>query len=101
MKAKLLTVLFLSTILLGINPSSGAQFIHTIDFECTFDFEPVTTQYQHLGITFSNAIVLTAGFSLNEFNFPPNFNIWTLMIGKLFKTEQFILVWELMAIFIR
>lgn len=40
-----------------------------INFESLADLESVTTQFP--GITFSNATVLTAGISLNEFEFPP------------------------------
>src|SRR5262245_57417486 len=41
----------------------------TIDFESLLDGEAITTQF--LGVTFSNATTLTAGVSLNEFEFPP------------------------------
>jgi hypothetical protein len=41
----------------------------TIDFEGLSDLTPVTTQDP--GVTFSNTTVLTAGKSLNEFEFPP------------------------------
>lgn len=41
----------------------------TIDFEGLSDSTTVTAQYP--GLTFTNAIVLTAGISLNEFEFPP------------------------------
>jgi hypothetical protein len=40
-----------------------------LDFEGLSSEESVTTQYP--GLTFSNAVVLTAGVSLNEFDFPP------------------------------
>ena len=40
-----------------------------IDFEGLPDSTIITNQY--LGVTFSNAIILTAGISLNEFEFPP------------------------------
>jgi hypothetical protein len=42
----------------------------TIDFENVADGESITTQYA--GVTFSNAIGLTAGVSLNELEFPPH-----------------------------
>jgi hypothetical protein len=42
----------------------------TIDFEGLPDSTIVTTQYP--GLTFTNAIILTAGISLNEFEFPPH-----------------------------
>lgn len=41
-----------------------------IDFEGFADSTILTTQY--LGITFDNTIILTAGVSLNEFEFPPH-----------------------------
>jgi hypothetical protein len=42
----------------------------TINFEGLVDSTILTTQYA--GVTFSNAIVLSAGISLNEFEFPPH-----------------------------
>src|ERR1035438_2645635 len=42
----------------------------TITFEGLPDSTIVTNQYP--GLTFSNAIILTAGISLNEFEFPPH-----------------------------
>ena len=42
----------------------------TIDFEGLPDSTVLTSQYP--GLTFSNAIILTAGISLNEFEFPPH-----------------------------
>src|SRR3954469_10391595 len=41
----------------------------TINFDSLSDSEAVTNQFA--GVTFSNAIALTAGISLNEFDFPP------------------------------
>jgi hypothetical protein len=41
----------------------------TIDFEDLSDFSSVSDHYP--GLSFSNAVVLTAGVSLNEFDFPP------------------------------
>ena len=40
-----------------------------IDFDGLVDGESVTTQYA--GVTFQNTLALTAGLSLNEFEFPP------------------------------
>ncbi len=55
-------------LLLGaLQPSYGT----TIDFEGLSDGDAVTTQFAANGVTFSNAGVLTAGVSLNEFEFPP------------------------------
>src|SRR5947207_2203983 len=42
----------------------------TIDFEGFPDSTILTTQYP--GLTFSNAMILTAGISLNEFELPPH-----------------------------
>ena len=42
----------------------------TIDFEVLADGATVTTQFA--GVSFSNAIALQAGFSLNELDFPPH-----------------------------
>ena len=41
-----------------------------VDFEGFSDSTVITDQYS--GLAFSNAIILTAGFSLNEFEFPPH-----------------------------
>ena len=40
-----------------------------INFDSLSDLDPITTQF--LGLTFSDATVLSAGVSLNEFEFPP------------------------------
>src|ERR1035437_10469801 len=42
----------------------------TIDFEGLPDSTILTNQYP--GVTFSNAVILTAGISLDEFEFPPH-----------------------------
>lgn len=57
-----ITLLFFAT-------SSSATLI---DFESLPDLEVVSGQYISDGVTFNNAISLTAGFSLNEFDFPPS-----------------------------
>ncbi|MBI1928693.1 PEP-CTERM sorting domain-containing protein [Candidatus Poribacteria bacterium] len=49
-----------------LTQSAGAVLI---DFEGLADSTPVTNQFS--GVIFSNATVLTAGISLNEFEFPP------------------------------
>lgn len=41
----------------------------TIDFESLTEFDSVTTEIP--GLTFTNALVLASGSSLNEFEFPP------------------------------
>lgn len=43
----------------------------TISFEGLFDSTPVTNQFAALGLLFSNATAITAGITLNEFEFPP------------------------------
>jgi hypothetical protein len=45
----------------------------TIDFEGVVDLTPITNQYA--GLVFSNATVISAGVSLNEFEFPPHSGI--------------------------
>jgi hypothetical protein len=42
----------------------------TINFEGLNSLEPVSSQFP--GLTFSNATILTAGLSLDEFEFPPH-----------------------------
>jgi hypothetical protein len=56
-----LVVLLLATVALKAD---------TINFDSLSDSTIVTNQY--LGVTFANTIVLTAGISLNEFEFPPH-----------------------------
>lgn len=43
----------------------------TIDFEGLADSTPIGITYSGLGVTFTNATAITAGISLNEFEFPP------------------------------
>ena len=59
---------YIASLLLTCSLSASAQLI---DFEGVEDLTPLTVQYSGLGATFSNATVLTAGISLNEFEFPP------------------------------
>jgi hypothetical protein len=42
-----------------------------IQFEGLGDATPLINQYAGLGVSFANATILTAGMSLNEFDFPP------------------------------
>lgn len=51
-------------------PSLSAASI--IDFETLPDLVSITNQYTANGINFNNAIALTAGFSLNEIDYPPS-----------------------------
>jgi hypothetical protein len=48
----------------------GVGHAATIDFEGLGDSTILTNQYP--GLTFTNTIILTAGISLNEFDFPPH-----------------------------
>jgi len=48
-----------------------ALFADTISFEGLFDSTPVTNQFAALGLLFSNTMAITAGITLNEFEFPP------------------------------
>ncbi len=47
----------------------GPASATVINFDGLSDLDSVTTQFS--GLTFSNTTVLTAGISLNEFEFPP------------------------------
>src|SRR5215831_7087763 len=51
-------------------PGSVLAIPTTIDFESLSDSDSVTIQIS--GLTFSHTTVLTAGISLNEFEFPPH-----------------------------
>lgn len=65
---KLSTVL-LAAALVGLSVAGIAR-AETVNFEGFPDSTIITNQYA--GITFTNAIILTAGISLNEFEFPPH-----------------------------
>jgi hypothetical protein len=62
-----LSVIALASVLLV--PISAAAAPMVIDFDSLTDSEVVTNQFA--GLTFSSAVALTAGISLNEFEFPP------------------------------
>jgi hypothetical protein len=42
-----------------------------LDFDGLNDLDPVGSSYAAQGVTFNNAVVLKAGMSLNDFEFPP------------------------------
>ena len=69
-------------IFFGVSRSSTAAPI-VIDFETLTDSEIITTQFP--GLTFTNGIALSAGISLNEFEFPPysGFNVASDDLGPL------------------
>jgi hypothetical protein len=52
--------------------SARASWALPIDFESLMDGEAVTTQFASDHVSFANTIALTAGLSLNEFEFPPH-----------------------------
>jgi hypothetical protein len=60
----------LAGVLVVLVATIGAARASVIDFEGLGDLAPVTTQFPE--VTFTNATVLTAGISLNEFEFPPH-----------------------------
>lgn len=58
-----------ATLALGLLLPGQSRAV-TIDFETLTELDAVTTQFT--GLTFANASVLTAGSTLNEFEFPPS-----------------------------
>lgn len=60
----------LACIAIAILLSASGASATTLDFEQFTDSEILTTQIP--GLTFSNTIILTAGISLNELEFPPH-----------------------------
>jgi hypothetical protein len=60
----------LTAVALTVAAGIGAQADTTLNFEGFPDSTILTTQYP--GLTFTNAIILTSGVSLNEFEFPPH-----------------------------
>jgi hypothetical protein len=65
MKSRLWSLAFASC--LFISPAMAGL----IDFEDLADSTAIGSSYSGLGLTFTNGTVLTAGISLNEFDFPP------------------------------
>ena len=65
------TILHVSicVLLFGTFQSSSAT---SLDFEGLSDGDVVTTQFSAQGVTVSHSTVLTAGVSLDEFEFPPH-----------------------------
>lgn len=62
-------LLFLGVLLFNQTATILSAGTITLDFDDLPDSEILTNQYP--GLTFGNAIVLTSGISLNEFEFPP------------------------------
>jgi len=69
MQRTTLNSLFHATVVLLLLLLPHRSVAVTIDFDTLADLEVVTNQYPD--VLFSNATVLTAGISLNEFEFPP------------------------------
>jgi hypothetical protein len=65
---KSLRIAALCLALVALLPAAGTAA--TITFEGFADSTALTNQYA--GLAFSNATILTAGISLNEFDFPPH-----------------------------
>ena len=68
MKKIAFILVVVSFILLTVSATQAV----TIDFEDIPDLTSVEDFYASLGVHFENAISLTAGFSLNEFDYPPS-----------------------------
>lgn len=64
-----------AALLLAVGAWAAPVSADVIDFDDLPDLTPVTGQYA--GLVFEHAVVLTAGVSLNEFEFPPrsDFNV--------------------------
>lgn len=58
----------------GLAPEDTSN-LFTLDFETLSDLEDVDNFYQHLGVTFEGAVVLSQGVSLNYLHFPPRSGI--------------------------
>jgi hypothetical protein len=56
---------------LTLSASTAHAIPVSYDFEAFADLDDLTNQLAPLGATFTNALVLTAGVSLNEIDFPP------------------------------
>jgi len=69
MQRTTLTFLLRASVLLLLVALPQRSFGLTIDFDALADLDAVTNQFPD--ILFSNATILTAGISLNEFEFPP------------------------------
>ena len=69
MLLKKIVVPVVVVLLLSASKAASAAPIN-IDFESFADFESLAAQVP--GVVFSNATVLTAGLSLNDFDFPPH-----------------------------
>jgi hypothetical protein len=71
---KMIKKMLLATVVAGLLATSSPVKANLVllDFEDMSDLTSVGESYASDGIHFNNAISLTAGFSLNEFDFPPS-----------------------------
>jgi hypothetical protein len=67
-----LASLFAIVLILLATQARADTATYTLNFDSFSDSTPLTTQYTSLGITLSEATVISAGISLNEFDFPPH-----------------------------
>jgi hypothetical protein len=72
MHRKVPSVLFAILIIFFIGGRANAVPTFVIDFETLLDYDNITNQYASQHVTFADAFALTAGYSLNEFDFPPH-----------------------------
>jgi len=56
---------------LPLGSTARAVTLHFLNFEGLADFTTVTNQYAAQFVSFTNTTVLTAGISLNDFEYPP------------------------------
>jgi hypothetical protein len=59
-------------IVLSVVASGTLALAGTIDFEGLSDQTDIGSTYSGLGVIFTNAVTISAGISLNEFEFPPH-----------------------------
>lgn len=64
--------LYVSMVILILMFGATQASAVTIDFENMPDLTSVNNFYSNYGVNFQNAISLKAGFSLNEFDYPPS-----------------------------
>ena len=72
MKPAFIVLLCLSSGLLPKETRADSATTTTIDFENQGDGTPVGSLYASSRVIFTNAVILTAGISLNESDFPPD-----------------------------
>lgn len=81
-----------SCLLLGLWVGALAAAPVTLDFEALPDSTVLSNEYAGLGLTLNSALSLTAGFSLNEFDYPPHSG--AVAIGNLLTGTPLELVFD-------